>query len=81
MNHFYRTVWNEITQTCVAVAENAKQRGKRSSGGKTAGPGLTGFGLGFMALEPRILFDGAAVVTALDAAPADSTPPPRVRAH
>lgn len=33
MNRIYKSVWNEQTATFVAVAENTKARGKRSSGG------------------------------------------------
>lgn len=32
MNHIYRTVWNEITRSFVAVAETVKSHGKRASG-------------------------------------------------
>lgn len=32
MNNTYRLIWNELANTCVAVAENAKSRGKRSAG-------------------------------------------------
>ena len=36
MNRIYKSVWNEQTVTFVAVAENTKARGKRSSGGACA---------------------------------------------
>lgn len=36
MNRIYKSVWNEQTATFVAVAENTKARGKRSSGGACA---------------------------------------------
>lgn len=36
MNRIYKSVWNEHTATYVAVAENTKTRGKRSSGGASA---------------------------------------------
>lgn len=36
MNRIYKSVWNEQTATFVAVAENTKARGKRSSGGTSA---------------------------------------------
>lgn len=36
MNRIYKWVWNEQTATFVAVAENTKARGKRSSGGACA---------------------------------------------
>ena len=32
MNNTYRLIWNELANTWVAVAENAKSRGKRSAG-------------------------------------------------
>ena len=32
MNKQYRLIWNEFTQAWVAVAENARARGKRTSG-------------------------------------------------
>ena len=35
MNHIYRLVWNHSTQSMVAVAENAKGRGKNGSKAKT----------------------------------------------
>ena len=49
MNHLYRSVWNDITRTFVAVAENVKQHGKsvksdRSTGSlviDAEGPGAT----------------------------------------
>ena len=39
MNHIYRTVWNAITHTVVAVAETAKARGRGRSGGKSGSRG------------------------------------------
>lgn len=120
MNHLYRTVWNEITNTFVAVAENVKRRGKRSGSvctgsGEAASPSTAADGVGWadagsptpraigerwalfpspayelrgsrgdasetarpqrrlvthrpglMRLEPRLVFDGAAVDTALE---------------
>ncbi|HEX5338407.1 MAG TPA: ESPR domain-containing protein, partial [Gallionella sp.] len=32
MNKAYRLIWNELTNTWVAVAENVRGRGKRASG-------------------------------------------------
>ena len=32
MNNTYRLIWNELANTWVAVAENAKSRGKRAAG-------------------------------------------------
>jgi filamentous hemagglutinin family protein len=37
MNHIYRSIWNDKTNTFVAVPENAKSAGKKSSIGATAG--------------------------------------------
>ncbi|MET3133901.1 filamentous hemagglutinin family protein [Oxalobacteraceae bacterium GrIS 1.11] len=36
MNHVYRLLWNEISQSFIAVSEMARSRGKRSGGGKAA---------------------------------------------
>ena len=35
MNRIYRLIWNNSTGTCVAVSENAKSAGKKSSSGAT----------------------------------------------
>ncbi|MDO8318278.1 DUF4347 domain-containing protein, partial [Rhodoferax sp.] len=85
MNHLYRSVWNDITRTFVAVAENVKQHGKsvksdRSTGslvidaegpGATHPPGtlrrLVTHRPQLLALEPRLVFDGAALETFLAA--------------
>lgn len=47
MNHIYRLVWSRVSNAWVAVAENAKGRGKASSGRKliAAALALTGSGL------------------------------------
>lgn len=82
MNRLYRTIWNEITQTFVAVAENVKRRGKRSGGSSTSTAGaenttesaprarrkLVSSRPGLMRLEPRLMFDGAALDHAYDVA-------------
>ena len=39
MNHVYRTVWNEVTRTFIAVSELVKSRGKRCSGTRKARAG------------------------------------------
>ncbi len=82
MNHVYRTLWNAVTRSFVAVAENANSLGKRSSGSKArsraadeavtaAGPrsrrALVSSPPSLLRLEPRLVFDGAAVDTALHA--------------
>ncbi len=36
LNHIYRLVWSEASQTFVAVAENTSGRGKRSRSGRAA---------------------------------------------
>jgi uncharacterized delta-60 repeat protein len=75
MNHIYRTVWNEITRSFVAAAETVKSHGKRASsksctasaesavGAAPARRGLVTSRLNLMRLEPRLVFDGAAVDT------------------
>ena len=87
MNRIFRSVWSEVTQTYAAVSELAGGRGKRSGGSSAAAvsaqeslqaPGgrrrLVSMAPTVMRLEPRIVFDGAAVDTALgvyaDAEPA-----------
>ncbi|MBT0963453.1 DUF4347 domain-containing protein [Denitromonas iodatirespirans] len=72
MNRLYRTVWSKIADTFVAVAETDKQRGK-SAGSHRADTGraLVRTRPGLMRLEPRLVFDGAAVETFVDTALAD----------
>jgi uncharacterized repeat protein (TIGR02059 family) len=78
MNHIYRTVWNEISRSFVAVAETVKSHGKRSSSkgctvsaeenvttARQARRGLVTSRPSLMRLEPRLVFDGAAVDTAV----------------
>ena len=36
LNHTYRLVWNALSQTFVAVAENVKSHGKSSRSGRSA---------------------------------------------
>lgn len=77
MNHFYKSLWNEITRTYVAVAETARGKGKSSRSRTPAAhpadtrraPGFGGFRS--MALEQRFMFDGAAVAQAIDTTVAD----------
>lgn len=80
MNHIYRTVWNELTNTFVAVAENVMGRGKRSGSSCTDKAGAESASSGaprarrklvssrpqMLRLEPRLVFDGAAVDTLVD---------------
>jgi len=42
MNRFYKSIWNERTRTFVAVAENARSRGKRSASTRKAASALLG---------------------------------------
>lgn len=58
MDRLYRTVWSKISNTFVAV-------GTQASG---QGAGLVRPGPGLMQLEPRLVFDGAAVDTFASAA-------------
>ncbi|HEX5686611.1 MAG TPA: autotransporter-associated beta strand repeat-containing protein, partial [Ideonella sp.] len=77
MNHVYRSIWNEVTRTFVAVAEVAQSCGKRVSGSRRAagrGPapaaGAQRSSLRPLVLEPRLMFDAAAVTTVVEAAAA-----------
>lgn len=77
MNHIYRTVWNEITRSFVAAAETVRSHGKRTGskncnasaehviGAAPARRGLVTTRPNLMRLEPRLVFDGAAVDTAV----------------
>ncbi|MDY7575083.1 Ig-like domain-containing protein [Actimicrobium sp. CCI2.3] len=77
MNRIFNTVWNDLTHTFVAVGEHVRGRGKRSGGSSAgasdtvvvAGPKqrLRQARPGMLALEARIMFDGAAVHTVVDA--------------
>jgi VCBS repeat-containing protein len=77
MNRLFNTVWNDLTHTFVAVGEHVRGRGKRSAGSSAgasdavvvAGPKqrLRQARPGMLALEARIMFDGAAVHTVVDA--------------
>jgi hypothetical protein len=75
MNRIFSTLWNEITQSFVAVGEHTSRKGKRS-GGSAAGARVEASAapragkVHMMALEPRIMFDGAAVATAVANDPA-----------
>jgi autotransporter-associated beta strand protein len=67
LNHAYRLVWNEITNTFVAVAETTRGRGKKSRSGRSlnaivslaAGAFLAGFGSGSFAQTSPTVVDGA----------------------
>jgi len=72
MNHLYRSLWNDVTRTFVAVAEAARGRGKRSSGGAATATAQPPARLRMMALEPRLMFDAAAVEAAVEAVHTDS---------
>jgi len=68
MNKFYRSIWNDVTQTFVAVAEGVRARGKRSSSGIE--PGATPAAQAQarpMALEQRFMFDAAGASTLAEA--------------
>ena len=45
MNHIYRSIWNESTQTWVAVSEAARAHGRASADGKAARVAGRGFAL------------------------------------
>lgn len=83
MNKVYRTVWSELTRSFVAVAEIVRSRGKGPGGGSVVDAGtapataragaarrLVRGGVRPLALEPRLMFDGAAVAAGMDAAQA-----------
>jgi hypothetical protein len=67
MNHIYRLIWNSVSHTFVAVSEFARGCGKKTSTTRTARGARSAAarrGVGLQVLEPRIMFDGAAVATA-----------------
>jgi len=72
MNHIYRLIWNSVSSTFVAVSEFAKAGGKKTSATRSkrsaashasATVGRPRLAAGFTALEPRVMFDGAAFAT------------------
>ena len=72
MNHVYRSLWSDVTRTFVAVAEGTRSRGKRSASSRAGGMvdavgAASAARVRPMALEPRLMFDAAAVVAAADA--------------
>ncbi|WP_397536120.1 ESPR-type extended signal peptide-containing protein, partial [Roseateles sp.] len=85
MNRIFRSVWSEVTRTYVAAAETVK-RSNRSAGGSavdapalmpSGGPSAAQQGISrprpmLLALEARLMFDGAAVETVASAAGAAS---------
>ncbi|SFP27387.1 protein of unknown function [Variovorax sp. OK605] len=75
MNRIFSTLWNEITQSFVAVGEHTSRKGKRSGNSADAAAASPAAmpragKVHMMALEPRIMFDGAAVATAVANDPA-----------
>ncbi|HEX2829699.1 MAG TPA: DUF4347 domain-containing protein [Burkholderiales bacterium] len=73
MNRIYRSIWNEVSRAFVAVAENVRARGKRASAPRRAGAPaparrIVRSAVRPLALEQRIMYDAAAVATAVDAA-------------
>ena len=55
MNHIYRSLWNESTQTWVAVSEVARSPGGRSAGGQS-GASVRGAGFALKAVAAVSLF-------------------------
>lgn len=69
MSNVYRTVWGKISNTFVAVVGSEKAREETTSSNPTlvrAAPNL-------MVLEPRLVFDGAAVETFVSGTLVDDT--------
>ncbi|RZA07915.1 MAG: LEPR-XLL domain-containing protein, partial [Moraxellaceae bacterium] len=66
MNRIFSIVWNEMIQAFVVVSEHAKRRGKRGGTRSSVDEGEAPkkAALGIFALEPRVMFDAAAMVTA-----------------
>ncbi|HEY9095298.1 MAG TPA: ESPR domain-containing protein, partial [Hydrogenophaga sp.] len=75
MNAVYKSIWNESLGTYVAAAESAAPSGRRTSSVRQARRQPMRGGAQPMALEQRIVFDGALLATAgevqLDAGDAD----------
>jgi len=75
MNRIFRSVWNDVTRTWVAVAESVRSPGRRAGSGGGDAPALAApdgrkprRGIQrprptLLALEARLMFDGAAVAT------------------
>ncbi|MGV0986277.1 MAG: ESPR-type extended signal peptide-containing protein, partial [Limnohabitans sp.] len=63
MNKFYRSIWNDVTQTFVAVSEIAKGIGKKNSKSSTEPSSSTKERyVNPLALEQRFMFDAAALL-------------------
>jgi Ca2+-binding RTX toxin-like protein len=73
MNRIYRTVWSKISNIFVAVAEADKPPGMSASSNHTR-RALVRTLPSLMRLEPRLVFDGAAVETYASAALVDAPP-------
>jgi len=79
MNHVYRSIWNEVTRSFVAAAEVVKAGGRKVSSSRvatragsapvapTALQAPPGLKLRPLVLEARLMFDAAAVGTAVQA--------------
>ena len=77
MNRHYRSIWNEVSRTFVAVAEKVHAKGKPASGPSSQAAGAEQAVAAAAvpartlvmprALEQRFMFDAAAVSTAIDA--------------
>jgi fibronectin-binding autotransporter adhesin len=73
MNHVYRSLWSDVTRTFVAVAEGTRSHGKRSAshrvgGAVDVGEATSAARVRPLVLEPRLMFDAAAVTAAVDVA-------------
>ncbi len=61
MNCTYRSIWNDSTGTFVAVSENAKSAGKKTSSSSHVVNAGTGFALQALAISVALAFGGNAV--------------------
>ena len=70
MNKSYKTVWNESLGAYVAVGEDAPAAGRRASSTRRARRALPDIFVRplstAMALEERVVFDGAMLISAVD---------------
>lgn len=73
MNKSYRSIWNPSLGCYVAAPESATGRAPGTSSTRAVRSGCPARARSVMALEPRILFDGAMLVTAIEA-DADQSP-------
>jgi uncharacterized delta-60 repeat protein/uncharacterized repeat protein (TIGR02059 family) len=79
MNRIFQTLWNDLTQSFVAVGENTTRKGKRSGSSASADAACHSAGgaggarrqprIRMLALEQRIMFDGAALATVAESSP------------